>query len=202
MLSDRQKAHVARVKRNFAALMEQKYERGAVEHKGELEDLPIDGLLQQALEEAIDQVVYLMTARDALLGRNILDPDSREAMGTPQLAPVDDEKLAQRSRHPNCVCSWSGHSVLSASLIGAVAAEMFTSHKQHGSLTTDHFRAYTILQEEVGEVASEILQMRRASSANDPESSKYRKQAIKELLQVMSTAAKMIVNLDSEEQYS
>lgn len=47
----------------FSKLMADKYTRGVEEHGGNLWDMPFNQLLDNAIEEAIDQVVYLLTMK-------------------------------------------------------------------------------------------------------------------------------------------
>ena len=64
MMDKQQEIHLARVKSEFIRLCNVKYRQGAKEHGGKLEDYTLLQLLDMALDEAIDQVVYLITARD------------------------------------------------------------------------------------------------------------------------------------------
>ncbi len=78
-------------------------------------------------------------------------------------------------------------------LVAAIRWEMGTAEKNHGQLTNDSFRAFTILAEEVGEVSRELLGERRAINAVAAEH--HRRRAVEELVQVMSVCAHMIRNL-------
>ena len=62
-----QEAHLGRVKTEFAALVDAKYRAGAAEHSGELLSLSDLEILDLAIEEAIDQVVYLLSLREKLV---------------------------------------------------------------------------------------------------------------------------------------
>ncbi len=66
-----QEEHLRRLKKEFCELIDAKYRRGAVEHSrdfgGELVNVPNLGLVNHAIEEAIDQVAYLLTLREKLL---------------------------------------------------------------------------------------------------------------------------------------
>lgn len=62
--------HVKRIKASFGARMEAKYTAGAAEHGGTLLDMPAQGLAENALEEAIDLVVYLSTLLDKPLAED------------------------------------------------------------------------------------------------------------------------------------
>lgn len=58
-----QREHARTIVREFAQQMTEKYAAGALEHGGNLWDMGNEQLLDNAIEEAIDQVVYLMTIR-------------------------------------------------------------------------------------------------------------------------------------------
>lgn len=61
-----QEAHLSRVKAEFCLLVDAKYRAGAAEHGGELLDVPALHILDLAIEEAIDQVVYLLSLKERL----------------------------------------------------------------------------------------------------------------------------------------
>lgn len=67
-LTPDQSAHVTRIGKQFCMEMAEKYTRGQKEHGGNLFDMPIHDLLENAIQEAIDQVVYLLTIREGLQG--------------------------------------------------------------------------------------------------------------------------------------
>lgn len=58
--------HAIAVAQEAAALILHKYKRGQREHGGEL--WRKKGLLNMAIDEAVDQVIYLLTLRDQLAG--------------------------------------------------------------------------------------------------------------------------------------
>jgi hypothetical protein len=62
-----QEAHLARVKAEFVSLVDAKYRAGAAEHGGELLETPAAAILDAAIEEAIDQVVYLLSLKEKLM---------------------------------------------------------------------------------------------------------------------------------------
>ena len=64
-----QEAHLARVKKEFLTLVDAKYRAGAAEHGGELLALPDLSILDFAIDEAIDQVVYLLSLKERLARR-------------------------------------------------------------------------------------------------------------------------------------
>lgn len=55
-------AHLARILGQFSADAHAKYQAGQREHGGKLWEKP--GMLDRAIEEAIDMVVYLYTLRE------------------------------------------------------------------------------------------------------------------------------------------
>lgn len=62
-MTSEQMAHAFRIAGDFSRLMHDKYEKGAKEHGGNIWDKDSDWLLDQAIDEAIDQVVYLITLK-------------------------------------------------------------------------------------------------------------------------------------------
>ncbi len=56
-----QSKHVEELGYEFCLRMAGKYQRGAAEHGNNIWDMSEDDLLENALDEAIDQVVYLLT---------------------------------------------------------------------------------------------------------------------------------------------
>ncbi len=69
MMSPAQEDHLARVKQEFLALVDAKYRAGAREHGGELLEVPDLAILDFAIEEAVDQVVYLLSLKEKLTRR-------------------------------------------------------------------------------------------------------------------------------------
>lgn len=69
MMTQAQESHLARVKVGFIELVDAKYRAGAAEHGGELLALPDLTVLDLAIEEAVDQVVYLLSLKEKLTGR-------------------------------------------------------------------------------------------------------------------------------------
>ena len=61
--TDSDHQHIAYILREFPALAQPKYMIGIAEHGGHLWKKPVD---REALSEAIDQVVYLITLRDQI----------------------------------------------------------------------------------------------------------------------------------------
>ncbi len=66
-MNDDQKMHVQRLKAVFNRSVSEKYERGVVEHGGNLWEKGIIELLDEAINETIDQFTYLQTLRDKFM---------------------------------------------------------------------------------------------------------------------------------------
>lgn len=56
--------HLKKIKIQFTDMVDEKYRRGAEEHGGKLWEKT--GLVDMAIEEAIDQVVYLLTLKEQI----------------------------------------------------------------------------------------------------------------------------------------
>lgn len=65
-LTAEQARHVEHIAGEFSTRMATKYAKGQAEHGGNLFDLGAMDLLNEAIDEAVDQVVYLLTLRDKL----------------------------------------------------------------------------------------------------------------------------------------
>lgn len=64
---DKQEQHLKEIKSEFLELVDKKYRTGAKEHNSTLsEDYNASQLLDMAIEEATDQVVYLLTLKAKL----------------------------------------------------------------------------------------------------------------------------------------
>ena len=61
-----QEEHLASIKKRAAELIDRKYRRGQAEHGGDLWDLSVEALVADAIDEAVDQLVYLLTIRDRI----------------------------------------------------------------------------------------------------------------------------------------
>ena len=61
-----QEQHLQDVKEEFYSLVDRKYRKGAKKHGGDLLSSSALILCNHALDEAIDQVVYLLTLRSEL----------------------------------------------------------------------------------------------------------------------------------------
>lgn len=65
-MTEEQEAHLAHIQAVFKEYCASKYTSGAAEHGGSLYNMSAIDLVNNALMEAIDQVVYLVTLRDAI----------------------------------------------------------------------------------------------------------------------------------------
>ena len=66
-MTDEQEEHLEFIQDEFVDLVEDKYRKGQAEHGGNLFDMPTLDLVNNAIDEAIDQVVYLLTLKQKLL---------------------------------------------------------------------------------------------------------------------------------------
>lgn len=62
-MTQTQEEHLLEICHEFSRLTGAKYRKGAQEHGGNLWELPMLQLLDNAIEEAIDQVTYLLTLK-------------------------------------------------------------------------------------------------------------------------------------------
>lgn len=60
-----QEEHLHEIKSQFSSLVDVKYRKGQAEHGGDLMDMGMFKLIDMAIDEAVDQVVYLLTLREA-----------------------------------------------------------------------------------------------------------------------------------------
>lgn len=65
-MTPEQEAHLRTVKIDFYSIVDAKYRKGQEEHGGDLTDMPVLKLIDSAIEEAVDQFVYLTTLRHKL----------------------------------------------------------------------------------------------------------------------------------------
>ncbi len=70
-MTDQQKEHRAKIMQAASMRIHAKYEAGCKEHHSLLTDYDQWWLLEAAIDEAIDQVVYLLTLKDKLDTHNI-----------------------------------------------------------------------------------------------------------------------------------
>mgnify|MGYP007027865279 CR=1 FL=1 len=61
-----QEEHLQDIMEITVARMSRKYRLGQAEHGGNLTDMPVRDLIENSIDEAIDQLVYLITLRSAL----------------------------------------------------------------------------------------------------------------------------------------
>ena len=67
-MTGEQESHLTHIIEGFIARVDPKYRKGQAEHGGNLFDMPAAQLIDCAIDEAIDQVVYLLTLRDKVTG--------------------------------------------------------------------------------------------------------------------------------------
>ena len=70
-----QEMHLSSIKRRAVELIDRKYRRGQAEHGGDLWDLSVEALVADAIDEAVDQLVYLLTIKDCLTKLPRFDSD-------------------------------------------------------------------------------------------------------------------------------
>lgn len=66
-MTEEQEKHLLEIKESFEILVDAKYRKGQLEHGGALFDKSSEWILDAALDEAIDQVVYLLTLKQKLI---------------------------------------------------------------------------------------------------------------------------------------
>lgn len=69
-MTDQQGEHITSLINQFGDLAFAKYEKGTIEHGTNLWENPSQNILDFAIEEAIDQVVYLLTLKEQLYGKD------------------------------------------------------------------------------------------------------------------------------------
>ena len=65
-MTNKQYEHVQAIGEEFITRVATKYEKGAIEHNNDLWCIPTIELLDQAMDECIDQWVYLFTLKQEL----------------------------------------------------------------------------------------------------------------------------------------
>lgn len=65
-MRNKQEKHLQNLLTEIKSLTETKYRRGQEEHGGDLFDMPTKELLDNAIDEAIDQLVYLLTLKEKM----------------------------------------------------------------------------------------------------------------------------------------
>ncbi len=68
-MTPEQEAHLKRIKKNFESKLELQYRAGQKEHGGNLMCNNALWLIDMAISEAVDQVVYLETLREVIVGQ-------------------------------------------------------------------------------------------------------------------------------------
>lgn len=68
-LDKSQQDHISFLERRAMRLVRTKYTKGATEHSGHIWDLSEMQLIDNAIEEAVDQLVYLLTLKDKIEAR-------------------------------------------------------------------------------------------------------------------------------------
>jgi hypothetical protein len=66
MLNDRQQEHMQRLRIEIINRVYIKYVAGAHEHGDNLEDKPTSFLIDAAIDEAVDQLIYLLTLKEKM----------------------------------------------------------------------------------------------------------------------------------------
>ena len=72
-MTPQQEKHLRSIKRDFSNLVDSKYRKGQEEHGGNLFEMPLLDLVDNSINEAIDQVVYLLTLRNRILCLRVKD---------------------------------------------------------------------------------------------------------------------------------
>lgn len=70
-MTPQQEKHLRDIKTQFSNLVDIKYRKGQDEHGGDLFNKPVLDLVDSAIDEAVDQVVYLLTLRNKMLSLRI-----------------------------------------------------------------------------------------------------------------------------------
>lgn len=66
-MTETQKQHLNRILDTTHSMLADKYVKGAKEHNSELsKDYTVEQILDMAIEEAIDQITYLLTLREKI----------------------------------------------------------------------------------------------------------------------------------------
>lgn len=68
-MTPEREAHLLHIEQQVHVMLDTKYRKGQAEHGGSLFDVPTIQLVDNAIEEAIDQLTYLLTIREKLVGR-------------------------------------------------------------------------------------------------------------------------------------
>jgi hypothetical protein len=68
-MTSEQEAHLKRIKANFSSKVDKKYREGQKEHGGDLMHNNALAIIDMTISEAVDQVVYLETLREVIVGK-------------------------------------------------------------------------------------------------------------------------------------
>lgn len=66
-MTPEQEKHLKDIIEETSKRINLKYRKGQAEHGGDLKDMQTYKLLDNAIDEAIDQIVYLLTLRNSIL---------------------------------------------------------------------------------------------------------------------------------------
>lgn len=72
-MTPEQTNHLAKLKFAVSRRLQDKYTKGAVEHGGFLWEMSREELLENAIDEAIDQLTYLLTLKGKLDNENKME---------------------------------------------------------------------------------------------------------------------------------
>lgn len=75
-MSSDQEAHLFRITSKAVALINTKYRKGQAEHGGDL--FAKSGIIDMAIDEAVDMVVYLLTLKEQLEHPERVRPELRD----------------------------------------------------------------------------------------------------------------------------
>ena len=77
-MTPQQEKHLREIKQEFDIMVDRKYRKGQEEHGGDLFNMHILQLVDNSIDEAIDQVVYLLTIRNKILSLRIKEKNLEE----------------------------------------------------------------------------------------------------------------------------
>jgi hypothetical protein len=81
-MTQEQEQHLELIKNETLIRLDKKYRVGQEVHGGNLFDLSPRQLIDEAINEAIDQLTYLLTLQDAIYKGNPSSPNAVETSGT------------------------------------------------------------------------------------------------------------------------
>lgn len=65
-MNDEQEIHLSQIREEIINRVSEKYRKGAEEHQGDLLSMEPLRLVEEAIDECVDNLVYLLTLRDLL----------------------------------------------------------------------------------------------------------------------------------------